>query len=68
MGLLRRHSYGPSGNLCSAPAFITQANPANIVAENPLLGQPTPTQPNQVCADDITYLSLIYMRWCYVVN
>lgn len=37
----------------------TVADPAAIVAENLLLGQPVPTAPKQVWVGDITYLPLV---------
>ena len=46
----------------------TVADPAAVVAENRLLGQPAPTAPDRVWVGDITYLPLLGGRWCYLAT
>ncbi|WP_262903263.1 IS3 family transposase [Hymenobacter psoromatis] len=46
----------------------TVADPAAVVAENRLLGQPAPTAPDQGWVGDITYLPLVGGRWCYLAT
>jgi len=46
----------------------THADPAAVVAENRLLGQPVPTALNRVWVGDITYLPLVGGRWCYLAT
>ena len=46
----------------------TVADPAAVVAENRLLGQPAPTAPDRVWVGDITYLPLVGGRWCYLAT
>jgi len=44
------------------------ADPAAVVAENRLLGQPAPTAPDRVWVGDITYLPLLGGYWCYLAT
>ena len=46
----------------------TMADPAAMVAENRLLGQPTPTALDQVWMGGITCLSLVGGHWCYLTT
>ena len=47
---------------------MTVADPAVVVAENRLLGQPAPTTPDQVWVGDSTHLPLVGGRWCYLAT
>ena len=46
----------------------TVAGPAAVVAENRLLGQPTPTAPDRVWVGGSAYLPLVGGRWCYLTT
>ena len=46
----------------------TVADPAAVVAENRLLGQLAPTVPDRVWVGDITYLTLMGGRLCYLAT
>ena len=46
----------------------TVADPAAVVAENRLPGQPAPTAPDRVWVGDITYLPLVGGRWGYLAT
>ena len=46
----------------------TVADPAAVVAENRLLGQPAPTAPDRLWVGDITYLPLVGGRRCYLAT
>ena len=56
--------------LCTRPQRprTTVADPADVVAENRLLGRPAPTAPDQIWVGDITYLPLVSGRWCYLAT
>jgi transposase InsO family protein len=46
----------------------TIADPAAVVVENRLLGQLTPTAPDQLWVGDITYLPLLSGCGCYLAT
>ena len=66
-GWLHRHGLQALSTRPQRPR-TTVADPAAIVAENRLLGQPAPTAPDRVWVGDITYLPLVGGRWCYLAT
>ena len=64
---LHRHGLQTLSTRLQRPR-TTVAEPAAIVAENRLLGQPAPTASDQVWVGDITYLPLVGGRWCYLAT
>ena len=64
---LHRHGLQALSTRSQRPR-TTVADPAAVVAENRLLGQPAPTALNRVWVGDITYLPLVGGRWCYLAT
>ena len=64
---LHRQGLGALSTRSQRPR-TTVADPAAVVAENRLLGQPAPTALNQIWVGDITCLPLVGGRWCYLAT
>jgi len=62
---LHRHGLRGLSTRPHRPCTVV-ADPAAVVVENSLLGQPAPTAPDRV--GDITYLPLVGGYWCYLAT